>query len=76
MFFGAFDLVLADGFFANSVLENSYFSSMFIKVSTTREVDVNPAAGRNVSGPKIWHFGSNFNISAMFLQCFRKVISR
>jgi len=58
--FGAFDLVLADGFFANSVLENSYFSSTFIKVSTTREVDVNPVAGRNVFGPEIWHFGSNF----------------
>ena len=44
----------------NSVFENSYFYLVFMKVSETREVDVNPVAGRNVSGPEIWPFGSNF----------------
>ena len=42
------------------VFEKSYFSSMFIKVSATREVEFNPVAGRNVSGPEIEHFGSDF----------------
>ena len=29
--------------------------------SETREVDVNPVAGRNVSGPGIWLFGSQIS---------------
>ena len=47
-FSGANRLGLADGFFANSVFENSYFSLVMMSFSETREVDVNPVAGRNI----------------------------
>ena len=44
--------------YTNPLFENNYFPLVINVVSATREVDVIPVAGRNVSGPEIGWFGS------------------